>query len=130
MTVALLIITHQQVGHTLLRQAEALLGPYPGEAAVVSVPPDADPAEVLRGARDHLDTVDSGEGVLVMTDVFGATPSNIAHQLGSKHRHVVVHGLNLAMLMRAHNYADQPLDALARRVVEGGHRSIFAGDPQ
>lgn len=130
MTVALLIISHQQVGQTLLRQAEALLGPYPGRVAVIAVPPDADPPEVLRAARDHLDTLDSGEGVLVMTDIFGATPSNIAHQLGSGHRHVVVHGLNLAMLMRAHNYADQPLDPLAQRVVEGGHRSIFAGEPK
>lgn len=129
MSVGLMLITHQQLGQTLIEQVEALLGPFSADIAVLNIRPQDDPTQALARARQELARVDRGDGVLVLTDVYGATPSNIAHRLGPRHRHVIVHGLNLAMLMRAHNYADDPLQELSDKVLEGGHRSIFAGDP-
>lgn len=129
MSVGLLLITHQDLGRAVLRQADKLVGGFSIPVRVLEVQPDDDPTGRILEASGELARLDAGDGVLVLTDLYGATPSNIAHALGGESVYVVVHGLNLAMLMRAHNYGDLSLDELVQKVLEGGRRAIFAGDP-
>jgi PTS system ascorbate-specific IIA component len=128
MSAGLLIIAHGDVGAAMLRQVEINIGTVPPGVAAVTVDPQADPDEV-RATATHLATrLDSGEGLVIVTDLFGATPSNIAHSLHLEGRSTLVHGLNLAMLIRACNYRDRDLDELTEIMIEGGRRSIFSGD--
>ena len=68
--------------------------------------------------------LDDGDGVLILTDIYGATPSNIACALHSGGGSRVVSGLNLPMLIRAFNYPDDDLTGLVERAREGGTRGI------
>jgi PTS system ascorbate-specific IIA component len=69
--------------------------------------------------------LDDGDGVLVLTDMYGSTPSNVASSLGREDRVVVVAGLNLPMLVRVLNYPEDSLSALAEKAVSGGNRGIL-----
>lgn len=126
MAVGVLLLTHDAIGPALVEAARHVLGRIPLTLATVEVSPDSDPAEMLRISGDHARKLDSGSGVLVLTDVFGATPCNVArriHELGVRLR--CVPGLNLPMLLRVLNYADQPLEELAETAASGGRSGIF-----
>lgn len=129
MSTGFVVVTHADLGRSFVDQTECLLGPFPAPLRVVGVQPTDDPDGKLAEVGAAVAAVDAGDGVLILTDVFGATPSNIVHRLSSSPRRAIVHGLNLAMLMRAHNYADRPLDAVLAKVLEGGRAAIFAGRP-
>jgi PTS system ascorbate-specific IIA component len=70
--------------------------------------------------------MDQGQGVLVLTDIFGSTPSNIAASLAEDGRIAVVAGLNLPMLVRVLNYPEDPLEGLTEKAIVGGNRGILA----
>ncbi|MBB5015104.1 PTS sugar transporter subunit IIA [Rehaibacterium terrae] len=129
MPVGILLITHEGVGDALLATATRLLGRLPLRAEAFHVPFDADLDALLPAASAALRRVDEGEGVLVLTDLYGASPSNLAARLahlGTPVRRVS--GLGLPMLMRALNYADQPLDELARTAAAGARNGVHADD--
>ncbi|MEM6576510.1 MAG: hypothetical protein AAGB27_13860 [Pseudomonadota bacterium] len=121
---SLLLITHGDLGACLIAQARHVIGTLGLTIRVLGVEPDADPAMVEQQARSLCE--DLGPDSVILTDVYGATPSNIAHRVADGRP--VVHGLNLAMLLRGHNYADLSPDELASHMVSGGQRSIFSGD--
>ncbi|MDJ0654782.1 MAG: PTS fructose IIA subunit family protein [Xanthomonadales bacterium] len=127
MTVALLLVTHDGLGQALLDVAEANLGPLGLPTGVLPVGQDADTDQLVARGAEMLDQLDQGDGVLILTDLYGATPSNLAHEF-CRPCCQVVHGVNLAMLLRAHTYRDLALDELANKVVEGGHQAVFLGD--
>src|SRR6476646_954941 len=113
MTVGVLLITHEGIGSTLLAVATRLLRQLPLKTEAFEVPFDADPDALLPSASAALRRVDGGTGVLVLTDLYGATPSNLAaklSRLGTPVRRVSA--LNLPMLLRVMNYADLELDEL------------------
>ncbi|MEM9302101.1 MAG: PTS fructose transporter subunit IIA [Pseudomonadota bacterium] len=129
MSVGLVLVTHDGIGRVLLAEAERLLGRFTAQVRVLGVETGDDPGSAQQSVAAALQEVDAGDGALLLTDIFGATPSNIAHRcVGSRDRQVV-HGLNLAMLMRAHNYAHLPLGELVEKIVDGGRQSIFPGEP-
>ena len=79
---------------------------------------------ILQRANNELDALNDGEGVLILTDAYGATPSNIACKL-LEHAHAnMVSGINLPMLMRVFNYFTEDLETLAHKAAEGGIRGI------
>ena len=113
MAVGVLLITHPGIGPSLLAVATALLRTLPLRAEAFEVPFDGDPESLLPQASAVLRRVDDGDGVLVLTDVYGATPSNLAarvSRLGTPVRRVSA--LNLPMLLRVMNYAELGLDEL------------------
>ncbi len=126
MSVGLLIVAHQDLGSCMLRQAVANFGPLGPPIAVMEVAPESDPEALVAQGRQLLEGLDEGDGVLILTDLYGATPSNLAHRFCGDDDQVV-HGLNLAMLARARNYRDLPLGELAAKLLEGGRGAIFAG---
>lgn len=126
MTVAVLLITHDDVGMALLEAATSTLGMCPLNAVAIGVKQSDDPQDVLKIARSLIDDVDCGNGVLVLTDMYGSTPSNIANLLLDDVRVRTIAGLNLPMLIRLFNYSHLTLDKLLDKVVEGGRDGILS----
>lgn len=125
MAVGILLITHPGAGASLLAVAERLLGHLPLRVECIEVAYDADLDALLAPASSGLRRVDGGEGVLLLTDLYGASPSNFAARvakLGVPTRRIS--GLNLPMLVRVLNYADRPLDALAETAAAGGRLGV------
>ena len=125
MSVALLLVTHDGVGPVLLETACNMLGRCPVRAGSIAVSLAADADEMRLAAARQLAALDDGDGVLVLTDMYGSTPSNVAASLAREGRVAVVAGLNLPMLVRVMNYPDDALDALAEKAVSGGNRGIL-----
>lgn len=129
MTVGILLITHEGIGNALLAVAQRLLRRLPLPTEALEVPFDADPDALLPQASAALRRVDSGDGVLVLTDIYGATPSNLAarvSRLGTPVRRVAA--LNLPMLLRVMNYADLPLDELPAVAAAGARNGVILDD--
>lgn len=126
MSVGILLITHSGIGSALLNVAYGTFERSSLCITQLSVRRDPDPDLLIKEAGRLVRKIDSGDGVLVLTDMFGSTPSNIAQGLQRKGFNVhVITGLNLPMLFRILNYPNLALKALAKKAVEGGKSGIF-----
>ena len=129
MACGILLITHPGVGSSLLAVATTLLRNLPLQADAFEVPFDADLEQLLPAASAALRRVDSGEGVLVLTDLYGASPSNLAGRLarlGTPVRRVSA--LSLPMLLRVMNYSEQGLDELPATAAAGTRNGAIIDD--
>jgi PTS system ascorbate-specific IIA component len=125
MSVGLLLLTHEAMGDALIATARHILGRIPLALEAQAIPPGSDVEAVLRDAAARVRRLDNGEGVLVLTDVYGATPSNVARRLTELGLDVRrVSGLNLPMLLRTLNYPEQALAELAQTAANGGRAGI------
>lgn len=124
MTIGILLITHPGIGTALLANTSAMLEACPLQARCLEVPPEVDMEKLVEQARHEVESIDDGSGVLVLTDAFGSTPSNIAHRIANRSRTNVVSGVNLPMLIRIFNYCSDSLDSLTQKAAEGGVRGI------
>ncbi len=121
---ALLLITHGNLGSSLVDQASHVTGGLKLAIELLGVDGQEQPESLVKRASELRDLL--GRELVILTDLFGATPSNIAHQVAGQHP--VVHGVNLAMLLRATSYSHLTENELARRLVEGGRQAIFSGN--
>jgi len=129
MTCGILLVTHPGVGTALLDVATRLLRHLPLKTEAFEVPFDADLDALLPLASAALRRVDSGQGVLILTDLYGASPSNLAGQLarlGTPARRVSA--LSLPMLMRVMNYPEQGLDQLPATAAAGTRNGAIVDD--
>lgn len=118
------IVTHYRLGEEFL-QALRLIVPDAPPVQAVSVDPKQSVDEMREAIADALRRADTGEGVLVLTDMFGGTPSNISLSFLAEHRVEVVTGLNLPMLIKLATMTEKkPLDELAAFIKEYGQRNI------
>lgn len=118
--IGIFLITHGSLGEALIQCACHVLNKRPVQIAQLGVAPQDDPLDLLPAARQMLAWVDKGDGVLVFTDVHGATPSNVAAKLIEPGRIEVIAGVNLPMLLRALTYRDKDMNMLLARAVSGG----------
>ncbi len=125
MTIGLLIITHNNIGADLVDTAIAMLGVCPLATEILPVTQCCDPEILLRKAREIVAALDRGNGVLVLTDIYGSTPSNIARSLMQQGRVEVIAGINLPMLIRVLNYPRLSLAELTEKAVSGGKDGIL-----
>lgn len=126
MSVGVLLVTHGKLGHFLLGCLRDMIGPQlPLAADVLEVRRVQSHEVLLTQGTKMIERLDAGAGVLMLTDAFGSTPSNIANKLALIHSTLVVSGVNLPMLIRVFNYPRSGLDDLARIAVEGGQRGII-----
>lgn len=134
MSVGLLLITHRPLGADLLRVATGIFGTCPTRAESLEVENDTPRDLVLAQAEQLAERLDAGDGVLVLTDIYGATPARLAGALlGSSRRRRLLAGVNLPMVVRALNYAGLDLDAVAEKALAGGRdgvRSCPGPDPE
>lgn len=129
MTVGVLLLTHEAMGAALVQTARHILGRIALPMDSFAVPPGSDVDAALRDAAARVRALDRGEGVLLLTDVYGATPSNIGEKLRGLGLDVRrVSGLNLPMLLRVLNYPEQSLSELAQTASSGGRTGIQIDD--
>jgi len=129
MKVGLLIITHDGLGHALLETVTTTLGCCPLEVRLLSVSRNVDPDAQIAQARQLAREIDHGDGLLVLTDIYGSTPSNIACRLQDLPEVRVVAGINLPMLFRIFNYPELGLDAITEKALSGGRDGVIAACP-
>jgi len=125
MSVGLLIITHNDVGRVLLDATVGMRGVQPIPTAVLGITSDKDPDAMVDRAHQLARAVDSGDGVLVLTDLFGSTPSNVAWAMQRDQHAIVIAGVNLPMLLRVMNYPKLSLDELAEKALSGGRDGVL-----
>jgi len=123
--VSLLIITHGKIGRTLLDEATNMLGVCPVENRVIEVEPSSDTDVMLDMAYALSNELDHGDGVLVLTDMYGSTPSNIACKLQQQEHVRVIGGINLPMLIRVLNYPNLSIDELVVKAISGGKDGVL-----
>jgi len=118
------IVTHYRLGEEFL-QALRLIVPDAPPVQAVSVDPKQSVDEMREAIAQALRRADTGDGVLVLTDMFGGTPSNISLSFLEEHRVEVVTGLNLPMLIKLATMTEKrPLEELAAFIKEYGQRNI------
>lgn len=123
--ISLLIITHNNVGGALFDAAISVLGDCPLSFEILPVSQNCDPEERFQKAQTYLkDLNKTGDGVLVITDMYGSTPSNIATKLTANNVTIIT-GINLPMLVRIMNYPNLSLDKLANKAVSGGQTGVI-----
>jgi PTS system ascorbate-specific IIA component len=126
MAVGVLLVTHEGLGQPLLAVVSRLIRPLPLPLRVLEVPFDGDEQALLLAGSARLRELDQGDGVLILTDLYGASPSNLAARLtslGSAARRVA--GLNLPMLLRVLNYPERDLAELALIAASGARNGII-----
>ena len=121
--VGILIITHSDIGKQLLLTATSVFGKNPFRVELLSVDNYDQPSDVRELAEKYVKFLDNGSGVLVMTDIIGTTPSNIASSINYKNIRVVA-GLNLSMLLNVFNYPEDTLIKLTDKAVQGGIEGV------
>jgi PTS system ascorbate-specific IIA component len=125
---AILIIGHAPLAHALRQCALHVFPDCGASVAAIDVQPNLSPEETLATARIAMAqlTQPAGvKGVLVLTDIFGATPSNVAQKLVDGVHSRLITGVNLPMLLRSVSYRHEPLDALVSRAVVGGTQGVM-----
>jgi PTS system ascorbate-specific IIA component len=124
MTTQLLIIAHDPLAHAL---RECVLHVFPDVedfVDAVDVPADAPVDEMVKMVQKRIEDTHTQQ-ILILTDVFGATPCNIAQKVADGIRVKLVTGVNLPMLLRTVNYRHEGLDTLVARAVTGGTQCIM-----
>lgn len=123
--IGILLITHGSYGEALVQNACHVLNKRPLQLNQLGLSAQDDPLDLLPLARQMLHLVDDGDGVLLLTDIFGATPSNLALKLLEPGRVEGLTGVNLPMLLRALNYRDKGMATLLVRARDGGRDGIL-----
>jgi|TARA_A100001388_G_C28745704_1_gene489343 PTS system mannose-specific IIA component len=123
MKVGILLITHSDIGKQLLLTATSVFGKNPFQVELLSVDNYDQPNDVKELAEKYVKFLDNGAGVLVLTDIIGTTPSNIASSINYEKIKVVA-GLNLSMILNVFNYPDVSLDQLSTKALEGGMEGV------
>lgn len=124
MTVGILIVSHNHIGTELMNTARQMLSCCPLPAKVISIETRDNPDAIRQQLDQELVGVDQGHGVLILTDMFGSTPSNIACAVSDRDDVRIVSGLNLPMLIRVLNYPTLTLDELEYKAISGGQEGI------
>jgi PTS system mannose-specific IIA component len=125
---AILIIGHAPLAHALRQCALHVFPDCGASVAAVDVQPNLSPEETLAMARiamEQLSQPANVTGVLVLADIFGATPSNVAQKLVDGANSRLVTGVNLPMLLRSVSYRHEPLEALMSRALIGGTQGVM-----
>lgn len=125
MSVGVLLVTHGKLGHMLIETVVDMIGPLPLPTEVLEVRRVQATDVLLRQGHRMIERLDNGHGVLLLTDAFGSTPSNIATKLADNPAIEVVAGINLPMLVRIFNYPQCDLAMMANNAVEGGRRGVM-----
>ncbi len=120
----ILVVAHNMLGESLVDCVKHVLGSVPGNLKVLSVYAQDDPQQKLAEGRALIKELDRGKGVLILADIYGATPSNVARQLCHAEHVMGVAGVNLPMLLRVVCYPNKTMPELAKIALDGGRECI------
>jgi len=123
--IGILIIAHDTLPESLVKAVTHVLGIRPAQFETLSVTIADDPLDLLPIARERVLQLDTGDGVLIFSDIYGATPCNLAGKLLVPGRVEVVAGVNLPMLVRAFTYRAKGMDTMITKAVSGGRDGVL-----
>lgn len=123
--IGILIIAHGTLGESLIHCASHVFGSRQPQLAQLGVTIHDDPNALLPQARELVRMLDDGDGVLVLSDIYGATPCNIACHLIEPGKVDVVSGVNIPMLVRALTYRNEPLEMVVNKAISGGREGVL-----
>ncbi len=122
--IGIIIVSHGKFGTAILRTAESIIGQQ-SDYVSISVDSAHEVEDAVRRLNDAVGLLDRGEGVLVLTDMFGGTPTNLALSLLGKNKVEVVTGINLPMLLKVfESRASVSLPELAKMAGDAGQAGI------
>jgi PTS system ascorbate-specific IIA component len=127
--IGILIIAHGTLGESLIHCASHVLNKRPTRLRQLGITAQDDPVLLLPQARALVKELDDGSGVLILSDMYGGSPSNIAAKLLVPGRVEGVAGVNLPMVIRALTYRDRPLATLITKAVSGGCEGVVRIPP-
>jgi mannose PTS system EIIA component len=126
--IGILLVTHGEIGTAMMTSASQILGRVPKQVATLSVWRHDDPDDLVLRARELLETIDGGDGTLILTDIFGATPGNVVSRLLRDGHIEGVSGLSLPMFLRVvsgRNGSPQlTLSGAVQRAMTGGAEGV------
>ena len=122
--IGILIVTHGEIGTSMLSSASQILGDAQQQVATLSVWRHDDPDDLVLRARELLEQIDAGDGVLALTDIFGATPGNVVSRLLEDGRVEGVSGVSLPMLLRVLTSRNGSVTAAVQRALSGGAEGV------
>jgi PTS system ascorbate-specific IIA component len=122
--IGVLLVTHGEIGTALLSSASQILGGSQEQVLTLSVWRQDDPDDLVLRARELLERLDAGDGVLVLTDIFGATPGNVVSRLLDDGHIEGVSGVSLPMLLRVLTARNGSVSAAVGRAVSGGAEGV------
>ena len=127
--VGILIIAHGTLGESLIHCASHVLNKRLARLRQLGVTAQDDPLLLVPQARDLVKQLDGGSGVLILSDMYGGSPSNIAAKLMQPGRVEGVAGVNLPMLIRVLTYRDRALSTVVTKAVSGGCEGVMRIPP-
>jgi PTS system ascorbate-specific IIA component len=127
--IGILIVSHGAFGESLIHSASHVLGKRPLYLRQIGITVHDEPDAMVKVGEDLIRVVDRGDGVLVMSDIYGATPSNIAARLLRPGRVEGVSGVNLPMLIKALTYREEPLPAVLEKCMAGACEGVIRIPP-
>jgi PTS system mannose-specific IIA component len=123
--IGILIIAHGSLGESLIHCATHVMGSHPPLLAQLGIGMHDDPTTVLPKAQQIVKSLDQGDGVLILSDIYGATPCNIVGKLLQLGHIEGVAGVNLPMLIRALTYRNGSITDLADKALSGGREGVI-----
>ena len=123
--IGILIISHGDLGNSLINCANHIMGRRPEHLVHLGVTIQDDPDVIILNALELLKQLDCGDGVLILSDICGATPCNIATELVNPGRVECLSGVNLSMLIRALTYREESLESLVGKASSGGKEGVM-----
>ena len=123
--IGILIVAHDKLGESLIGAVTHVLGGRPLQFESLGVAATDDPLALLPKAHEMIKALDSGDGVLIFSDIFGATPCNLAAKLVKPGRVEVVAGVNLPMLVRAFTYRNRGMDQTITKAISGARDGVL-----
>lgn len=125
-SIGIIIVSHGKYGSSILHTAESIVGPQ-SDCVSISVDVAHEVEDTVRRLNDAAQRLDKGGGVIVLTDMFGGTPTNLALSLLGKHKAEVITGVNLPMLLKVLESRNQaPLMELAQMADDAGKAGILS----
>ena len=123
--IGVLIVTHCQLGEALIEATECIIGNKPKSMLFVSIDINENADKLRKKIAGGIKSVDQGKGVLILTDMFGGTPSNLSYSFLEEGRVEVISGVNLPILIKAENLQTKnELSKLAKSLEAFGKKSI------
>ena len=123
--IGVLIVAHDTLPDSLVKAVTHVLGVRPPQLETLSVAASDDPFDLLPSAREVVRKLDTGDGVLIFTDIYGATPGNLAGKLLAPGRVELIAGVNLPMLVRAFTYRAKGMETMITKAVSGGRDGVL-----
>ena len=123
--IGILIVTHGTLGESLIHCASHVLNKRPPRLRQIGITAQDDPALLLPQARALIKDLDDGSGVLILTDMYGGTPSNMAAKLVAPGKVEAVAGVSLPMVIRVLNYRDRDLATIVTKAISGGCEGVM-----